>query len=346
MKSQNADAAAQAAEGRRQRDAPPSAVREEIDGGDEERQQHRHEHELDRPPAHDPLAQVDVARRPLREVEPLVERAEQLLRRAADHRQARAVQAVRRVAEGRRRHVPRGRDRHRRDPAREHRALLVEGVRESKGEELLPGGRAHGREARLLRDARGRRLHERVGGGAGRVRGDLEAGRPGARDRVEVDQRERAVPVRGRRRELVGADPAEGAAVGREEDERVGGPHGRRRRGARERRLRIRAGELDQRRRPRGVVVRARADPEVVAVRRDDDLLLRLAGHDRDEVPELARPEPRNGGAEALDLGGRARTGRAAPCTSRPPGRRPGIRATGPGSPSRAPVRARARRAR
>ena len=89
-----ADAAAQAAERRRQRDAPPPAVREEIDGGDEERQQHRHEHELDRPPAHDPLAQVDVARRPLREVEPLVERAEQLLRRAADHRQARAVQAV------------------------------------------------------------------------------------------------------------------------------------------------------------------------------------------------------------------------------------------------------------
>ena len=57
-------------------------------------------------------------------------------------------------------------------------------------------------------------------------------------------------------------------------------------------------------RRPRGVVVRACAGPEVVAVRRDDDLVLRLAGHDRDEVLELARPHSRNRRAEALDLGG------------------------------------------
>ncbi len=298
-----ADPAAQASQRRRKWDAPAPAVREEVDRRDEEREEHRHEHELDCPAAHDPLPQIDVARRPLGEVEPLVERAEQLLRRTADHRETCPVESVRRVAERLGRDVARGRERDRRDSAREHRALLEERVREREGDQLLPGGRTHRRQPGLLGDPRRSGLHKGVGGGASSVRGDLEAGRPGAGDRVEIDQCERAVPVRGRRGELVRPDPAERASVCRQEHEGVRRAHEGRRRRAGKRRLRVRAGQLDQRRGPGGVVVRARADPEVVAMRGDDDLLLRLAGDDRDEVLELARAEPGDRRPEALDLG-------------------------------------------
>ena len=58
------------------RDAPAAAVREEIDGADEERDQQRREQQLDRPAAHDPHAGPDEARRALRQLEALVERAE------------------------------------------------------------------------------------------------------------------------------------------------------------------------------------------------------------------------------------------------------------------------------
>ena len=80
-------------------------------------------------------------------------------------------------------------------------------------------------------------------------------GGPAAGDRVEVDRRRRrgTGSVRG---EAGRAEPAEGAAVGGEEDERVRRPHALLRRRCCG--LRVRARELDQRRRARRVVVRAR----------------------------------------------------------------------------------------
>src|SRR5205085_6250292 len=116
--------AAEAAQRGGERDPPPPAAREEVDGGGEEREQRRDQHELERPAAHDPLAEVDVARRALRELEALVERAQELLRGAADLRESVGVEALRRVSEGRRRPVRSGRQRHGRKPARDERRLL------------------------------------------------------------------------------------------------------------------------------------------------------------------------------------------------------------------------------
>ena len=70
------EAAAQAARRRKQREPSSPAVGEEVDDRDDERDEQAEEQELDRPAAHDAVAGPDVARRPLRELEPLVERAE------------------------------------------------------------------------------------------------------------------------------------------------------------------------------------------------------------------------------------------------------------------------------
>ena len=74
--------------------------REEIDRGDEERQQQGDEHDLDRPAPDDAVADPDGAARSLHGLEPLVERAEQLLRRAPHPRQPLRVQPRGGVAEG------------------------------------------------------------------------------------------------------------------------------------------------------------------------------------------------------------------------------------------------------
>ena len=68
-------------------DPLPPAQREEIDARDEERHEQRDQHELDRPAADDAVAEPDVARRALRELEPAVERAERLLGGAAELRE-------------------------------------------------------------------------------------------------------------------------------------------------------------------------------------------------------------------------------------------------------------------
>ena len=62
-------------------------MREEIDGADEERDEQGGQQQLDRPAAHDARAGPDEARRALRQLEALVERAEQLLRGAAERRE-------------------------------------------------------------------------------------------------------------------------------------------------------------------------------------------------------------------------------------------------------------------
>src|SRR5262249_53383418 len=113
-------------------DALAPAEREEIDGGDEERDEQRDQHELDRPAARDPLVEPDVARGPLRELEAAVQRAERLLRRLAELRELTVVQAPGGVPERRRRPAAGARQRDRRDPARDERALFVE--RERKAE--------------------------------------------------------------------------------------------------------------------------------------------------------------------------------------------------------------------
>ena len=120
--------------------APP-AVGEEVDDRDDERNQQRDEQQLDRPAAHDAAAGPDVARRALRQLEALVERADQLLRRAPELRRAGRVESRRAVGERRRRTVAGGRQRHRRNTARDERPLLVEREREAEVDELAEEAR-------------------------------------------------------------------------------------------------------------------------------------------------------------------------------------------------------------
>ena len=107
--------AAVAPQRRRERNVSPAAVREQVDDTASDGQHGGDEHELDRPAADDAPAEVDVARRPFRELDVLVERPEQRL--AASARSGRAVrcpgdQACRRTqaAGGRRRGERDGRD--------------------------------------------------------------------------------------------------------------------------------------------------------------------------------------------------------------------------------------------
>ena len=259
-----------AAERRRDPDAPSPAACEQVDRRREEGQEHRDQHDLDRPAADDALSEVDVARRALGERDALLHRVESVLRRAADLLQPPYVQRSRGVAGPARRPVAPGRDRHRRDAARDERRLLVEAEREAEIDELAQRSRPARLGAGLLNQHGACGLDE---SGLGRTRGvtaDLEPGRPVARDGIEVHHRgdvRRLGRVRG---ELRRPDPAVDAAVRRQEDE---GIRERQPRGAGGRRVRAR--KLEQRRRSRGVVVRARAGAgaRVVAVGHDDDRL-------------------------------------------------------------------------
>ena len=78
------EAAAQAARCGTEPDPPTPAPCEEIDRPDRERQQCGQEHELERPAADEARAEVHVARRSLRELEPGIERAHETLGRAAE----------------------------------------------------------------------------------------------------------------------------------------------------------------------------------------------------------------------------------------------------------------------
>ena len=136
-----AEPAAIAAESRRDADPPSAAAGEEIDGRRQERQQHRDEHDLDRPTLDDPLPEEDVARRALRERDPLLHRVDRVLRSEADDGEMRDVEPV--CAPGRRVGRPRPgcRDGHRRDAAAHERRLLVRVEREAERHELLQAAR-------------------------------------------------------------------------------------------------------------------------------------------------------------------------------------------------------------
>src|SRR5581483_4010047 len=213
-------------------------VREQVDDADEERHEQREEEELDRPAAYDAAADPEEARRPPVELEPLVERSHELLGRPAERRQPRAVEALRVVAERRRRALAARRERDRGYAARDERPLPVQRERKAEVDQLAEDRGTLGR-ARLLGDAAGRRRDEERRCGARRVARDDESRPAGTGEGREVDDGDDLVrePLREARR----AEPAERRAVRREEDERVRRPHapGRRSR----RRLRVAACE-------------------------------------------------------------------------------------------------------
>ena len=120
--------AAVAAQRRRERDPPPPAAREQVDDRGEERQQRGDQHELDRPAAHEPRAEIDVRLAvPCASSSALVERAERAPgphRPSSPSRAPSSASGVSPNAGGGR--VPAGRQRHRRDAAADERRLLVE----------------------------------------------------------------------------------------------------------------------------------------------------------------------------------------------------------------------------
>src|SRR5581483_3768813 len=120
--------------------APPAA-REEVDGRCEIRQEHPDEHELDRPAAHDPAAEVDVARRPGREGDPLLQRVEDVLGGATDLQEAADVERRGDIGAAASRPVAAGRDRDRGHAAADERRLLVAAVREAEIDELAERAR-------------------------------------------------------------------------------------------------------------------------------------------------------------------------------------------------------------
>ena len=154
-------AAAQAAHGRTETNAPPPATGEEIDRADHERQERGQEHELDRPAPHESRSEVDVARRSLRELEAGVERADEVLGRAAELAQARGAERV--VLEDLRRNVRNGGERQCRDAAGDERPLLSEGERKAEVEQLADAGRTLRLATGLLEHANRGRAHERGG---------------------------------------------------------------------------------------------------------------------------------------------------------------------------------------
>ena len=150
-------------------------------------------------------------------------------------------------------------------------------------DELREGAGAERLGVHLARDPARRRVDERRRRRAAvePVQLDPRPGGPG--DPVERDDGDR--PSRERRAggEACGAQRAVGAAVGREEDERVE----RRAGGLGRTRRRVRAGELDERRGPAPVVVRSRALAVVVSMGNEDDRLVEGARDDGGEVAEL-----------------------------------------------------------
>ena len=72
----------------------PAAAGEQVDRGGHERKQHRDQDELDRPSLDHARADVDVGGRALHELEPLVERPEEILGGAPDLAEPRRVESV------------------------------------------------------------------------------------------------------------------------------------------------------------------------------------------------------------------------------------------------------------
>ena len=178
------EACPQAPRGRQQRDPPPPAVGEEIDGTDEARHEQRDEQQLDRPAADDrdrpPRRSSSFpapARRPGRATRSAPARRAPSPRaglRAA--LSARSVNAVGRPLAGRR-------QRHRRNAARNERPLFVERDRKAEVDQLGDeAGVSRPLPALLEHPLRGR-LDERRCGRPGRVAGDHNARRACAGNR-------------------------------------------------------------------------------------------------------------------------------------------------------------------
>ncbi len=129
-------------------------MREQIDDGDEVRDQQREEHHLDRPAADEPLSRPDERRRSLRQLESLVERTDELLRCAADLTDVRRRERAAPVRERLGRSCSRRRDRERGDAARDERALAVQRERKAEIDQLGDDARPAGRPPRLLLDPR------------------------------------------------------------------------------------------------------------------------------------------------------------------------------------------------
>ena len=105
-------------------------------------------------------------------------------------------------------------------PRADERALLVEGEREAEVGELPERGRPPRPGAGLFCDPRGGRLDERRRGRASLVAAELDPGRRATGDRVEVDDSDDlSLVALGEPRR---SEPAEGAAVRGEEEQRVG----------------------------------------------------------------------------------------------------------------------------
>jgi hypothetical protein len=154
-----------------------------------------------------------------------------------------AVEPLGCVAERRRRTVARRGQRDRRDAAGDERALLVEGEREAEVGELPEGGRSPRPGAGLLGDPGGGSLDERRRGRASLVASELDAWRimPAIESRLTTP----TIFPWWCSANRAGTEPAEGAAVRGEEEQRVGGDDC-----ATPREAPVRPRELDQRRGP------------------------------------------------------------------------------------------------
>ena len=185
-----------APERRRERDPAPPAAGEEVDCGEQERQERDDQDELHRPSLDDARVEVEVGRRVPRERDSLVERAEQRLRSSTDLPDARVVQAFERV--GLRSGWARagGGEAERRNACADERRLLVEAEREGEVDQLAGRARAPRLRSGPLEDPRSRGLHQCCVGRPGTIGGDLDANALFSPDRDEVDGRRHASPVR------------------------------------------------------------------------------------------------------------------------------------------------------
>src|SRR5205085_9581727 len=121
-----AEAASQAANRRRQTDSATAAEGEHVDRDREEREQGRDQDRLDCPAANDASVEVEIRPGPLRQLQPRVERGEQLLGRAPELGEPRDSDVAREIADVRRRALAARRQRQRADAASDERRLLVE----------------------------------------------------------------------------------------------------------------------------------------------------------------------------------------------------------------------------
>ena len=212
------DACAQAPYRGQQRDPPPPAPREEIDDRDEVGDQQTEEQQLDRPPPHDPVAEPKVGRRSLGEPEPLVERPDQL--RGAAHLLEPRCRQVRRLV-GERIGWPRAgrRQGHGRDARGNERCLLVEVERKAEIDQLpqhadvRPGSRRSARRRAAAAVSTSPAAGERGVSPVISMRGS-----PFPAIAVRTTTATISECVRAANR---GTDPAERAAVGGQEDDRV-----------------------------------------------------------------------------------------------------------------------------